>query len=155
MKSVQDRVMACLERMEEAYEAYAKANGLTYLGLCVLEEIAEEGDDCTQKRISEATRYPKQAVNPVVKSFLENGWVELRETAENRKLKRITLTQTGRALCARVVEPLLQKEALAITDMGEEKSEEMGRLLEEYCTRYCKLVMPNTKCENENIKMQK
>ena len=114
-------------------------------------EIVEEGDDCTQKQICEATRYPKQAVNPVVKSFLKNGWEEMRETAENRKLKRITLTQAGQAFRARVVEPLLQKEALALTDMGEE----MSRLLEEYCTRYCKLVKPDAKCENKNIKLQK
>ena len=114
-------------------------------------EIVEEGDDCTQKQICEATRYPKQAVNPVVKSFLENGWVEMRETAENRKLKRITLTQAGQAFCARVVEPLLQKEALALTDMGEE----MSRLLEECCARFCKSIKPDTKCENKNIKLQK
>ena len=118
-------------------------------------EIVEEGDDCTQKQICEATRYPKQAVNPVVKSFLENGWEEMRETAENRKLKRITLTQAGQALRVRVVEPLLQKEALALTDMGEEKGEEMSRLLEEYCTRFCKLVKPDAKCENKNTKLQK
>ena len=155
MKSVQDRVMACVERMDEAYEAYAKANGLTYLSLCILTEIVEEGNDCTQKRISEVTRYPKQTVNLIVKSFLENGWVELRETAENRKLKRITLTQAGQAFCARVVKPLLQKEALAMTEMGEEKSEEMGRLLEEYCIRYCESVAPEYKCEIENIKLQK
>ena len=96
MDSIQDKLIEQFQNMDNAYEAYAKSKGLTYLSLMVLDEIYALGSGCTQKLISEDTHYPKQSINLVVKSFLEDGIVELRELPENRKNKGITLTEKGR-----------------------------------------------------------
>ena len=87
MNSIQDKLMEQFQNMDNAYEDYARSKGLTYLSLMVLEEIYELGDGCTQKQIADDTHYPKQSVNLVVKAFLEDGVVELKELPENRKNK--------------------------------------------------------------------
>ena len=126
-----------LKKTDKAYEEYAKAKGLSYLGLVVLEEIFELGDGCTQKRISDDTYYPKQSVNLVVKAFLEDGLIELKELPENRKNKGITLTDKGRRLCDDVVIPILRQEEAATQKMSESEKCELVRLLKLYGNAYC------------------
>lgn len=138
MKSIQDKLMQQFQHMDNAYEAYAKSKGLTYCSLMVLEEIYELGDGCTQKQISDDTHYPKQSINLVIKSFLKDGLVELKELPENRKNKGITLTEKGHQLCNVVVVPLLQQEEQAMLEIGDKESRELIRLLECYGKTYCK-----------------
>ena len=140
MDSIQDKLIEQFQNMDNAYEAYAKSKGLTYLSLMVLDVIYALGDGCTQKQISEDTHYPKQSINLVVKSFLEDGIVELRELPENRKNKGITLTEKGRRLCNDVIVPLLRQEEAAMHEMGEKESAELLRLVELYGNAYCGLI---------------
>ena len=140
MDSIQDKLIEQFQNMDNAYEAYAKSKGLSYLSLMVLDEIYALGDGCTQKQISEDTHYPKQSINLVVKSFLEDGIVELRELPKNRKNKGITLTDKGRQLCDDIIVPLLRQEETAMLEMGEKESSELLRLVELYGNAYCKLI---------------
>ena len=137
MTSIQDELMQQFEKMDKAYEEYAKAKGLSYLGLVVLEEIFELGDGCTKKQISDDTYYPKQSVNLVVKAFWEDGLIELKELPENRKNKGITLTDKGRRLCDDVVIPILRQEEAATQKMDESEKSELVRLLKLYGNAYC------------------
>lgn len=137
MESIQDKLIQQFQNMDNAYEAYARSKGMTYLSLMVLEEIYELGDGCTQKQISDDTHYPKQSINLVVKAFLKDGIVELKELPENRKNKGITLTEKGRLLCEDTVAPLLRREEQTMTAIGEADSKELIRLLELYGTTYC------------------
>lgn len=137
MEKIQDKIMEIIRRMDGAYEEYAKSVGMTYVSLSVLEEIYELGDGCTQKQISEETRYPKQMVNPVVKSFIEDGLITLREIPSDRRNKEITLTEKGKALCGKNIVPMLERESSALNDMGEEQSAELLRLMELYGDKYC------------------
>ena len=129
--------MQQFQNMDKAYEDYARSKGLNYLSLMVLEEIYELGDGCTQKQIADDTHYPKQSVNLVVKAFLEDGVVELKELPENRKNKGITLTEKGRQLCDNIVVPLLQQEEMATREMKRDERLELIRLLELYGEAYC------------------
>lgn len=140
MDSIQDKLIEQFQNMDNAYEVYAKSKGLTYLSLMVLDVIYALGDGCTQKQISEDTHYPKQSINLVVKAFLEDGIVELRELPENRKNKGITLTEKGRRLCDDVIVPLLRQEEAAMHEMGEKESAELLRLVELYGNAYCGLI---------------
>ncbi len=137
MDSIQERLMQQFQSMDKAYEDYARSKGLNYLSLMVLEEIYELGDGCTQKQIADDTHYPKQSVNLVVKAFLEDGVVELKELPENRKNKGITLTEKGRQLCDNIVVPLLQQEEMATREMKRDERLELIRLLELYGEAYC------------------
>ncbi len=104
---------------------------------CRFEEIFELGDCCTQKQISDDTYYPKQSVNLVVKAFLEDGLIELKELPENRKNKGIALTDKGRRLCDYVVIPILRQEEAATQKMSESEKCELVRLLKLYGNAYC------------------
>lgn len=137
MENVQDKLMEQFQNMDRAYEAYAKAKGMNYLSLLVLEELWELGDGCTQKQISAETHYPKQAVNLVIKAFVQEGLVELREVPSNRKNKEIYCTAAGQQRCKEVVVPLLEQENAAMAAMGEAQSRELLRLLELYGRQYC------------------
>ena len=44
MDSIQDKLIEQFQNMDNAYEAYAKSKGLTYLSLMVLDEIYALGD---------------------------------------------------------------------------------------------------------------
>ena len=138
MNTIQDRLMELYQNIDDAYEAYAKSKGLTYLSLMVLEEIYTLGDGCTQKQISERTHYPKQSVNLVVKGFLEEGLVSLRELPENRKNKGIYLTEAGLSRCQSVIAPLRRREDAALSELGEQDSQALLRLLERYALSYCR-----------------
>ncbi len=129
--------MRQFEDMDQAYEDYAKSKGMNYLSLVVLEEIYESGEGCTQKRISDETRYPKQSVNLTVKSFLDDGYITLEEMPENRRNKRIKLNEKGRRLCEDVIVPLLGKENAAMDGMSDAERDELARLLGVYCRGYC------------------
>lgn len=137
MEKVQDKLMQQFQNMDKAYESYAKSKGMTYLALVVLEEIYEIGESCTQKQISDDTHYPKQSINLVIKSFLDDGYVELKELPSNRRNKQIVLTKSGRQLCEEIIVPLLEMENHAMTAMGETQSAELIRLLELYGNLYC------------------
>ena len=140
MDSIQDKLIEQFQNMDNAYEAYARSKGLTYLSLMVLDVVYALGDGCTQKQISEDTHYPKQSINLVVKAFLEDGIVELRELPENRKNKGITLTDKGRQLCDDVIVPLLRQEEAVMFEMGEKDTAELLRLVELFGNAYCKLI---------------
>ena len=140
MGSIQDKLIEQFQNMDNAYEAYARSKGLTYLSLMVLDVVYALGNGCTQKQISEDTHYPKQSINLVVKDFLEDGIVELRELPENRKNKGITLTDKGRQLCDDVIVPLLRQEEAVMLEMGEKDTAELLRLVELYGNAYCGLI---------------
>ena len=140
MGSIQDKLIEQFQNMDNAYEAYARSKGLTYLSLMVLYVVYALGNGCTQKQISEDTHYPKQSINLVVKAFLEDGIVELRELPENRKNKGITLTDKGRQLCDDVIVPLLRQEEAVMLEMGEKDTAELLRLVELYGNAYCGLI---------------
>ena len=138
MDRIQDKLIQQFQNMDNAYEAYAKSKELTYLSLMVLEEIYTLGDGCTQKQISERTHYPKQSVNLVVKGFLEEGLVSLREKPKNRKNKGIYLTEAGLSRCQSVIAPLRCQENAVFAELGKQDSQELLRLLERYALSYCR-----------------
>ena len=74
----------------------------------------------------------------VVKAFLEDGVVELKELPENRKNKGITFTEKGQRLCAEVILPLLQQEEQSMAEIGEAEAKALMRLIELYGKSYCK-----------------
>ena len=76
----------------------------------------------------------------MVKPFLKDGIVELKELPENRKNKGITLTHKGRLLCENVIVPLLLQEEQTMSDIGESDSQELIRLLELYGRTYCERI---------------
>ena len=117
----EDQFMDCTRQMDDLYARFAKSNGLTYMSLLVLDCICDRPAGCTQKEICEVTFYSKQSVNLIVKKFLEQGFVRLEEIPEDRRNKRITLTEKGRAWADATIFRFWDAEERAMAALTEEE----------------------------------
>lgn len=102
------------------YSDYARSVGINYTTLQVLKYIVEI-DNCTQKTICEQSFLPKQTVNSIITSLYKDGYVELRELAEDRRAKSIHLTKSGKQYSDTISERLYKAEYQAMEKMTAEE----------------------------------
>ena len=72
------RLIERMYSLDAIYAKYAESRGLTFMSLSILEILYEKGK-CTQKEICEESHYQKQSVNVIIRSFLNEGYVKLKE----------------------------------------------------------------------------
>ena len=125
-----------MQAIDNVFDAYAKKQGLSYIGLLVLEYIYEHPEGCTQKEIVAVTFSPKQTVNLIVKSFWEQGYLELREMPADRRTKAIFLTGTGKAYAEKIFRPIYGAEEEAVGNMTEEERRSMLRGTRLYAEKF-------------------
>jgi len=139
MEKINEKAEKLSERwrsLDRLYEEYAKAAGLNYASLFVLENICENQNSCTQKMICELTYYPKQSVNLIIKSLWENRYIELKEMPSDRRNKYIYLTEKGKQYAREIVYPLWHAHEQVITRMGQAQYEEFLRMMALYEETY-------------------
>lgn len=117
-----------MQSMDTLYEGYARAHGLTYMSLYILETIYAT-QDCTQTCISEQTLYPKQTVNMVTRSFQRKGWVRYEPNPRDRRSKLILLTPAGEAVAQQIIEPFWCAGSLAFAELDANERAVMLRSL--------------------------
>lgn len=138
----EQEIQSCLQvvqSMDTMYEEYARKNGLTYMSLYVLETIYEN-EVCTQKLISEITLYPKQTVNMVIRSFVDKGWVILKQDEADRRNKHIRLTTDGETFARRVIEPYWNAADDAFRELESEERKIMVRTLNAFSRSFAEKV---------------
>lgn len=109
-----------------AYEEWAKAHGLSVNSLLVLCAIHDGGDGCTQKKISQRWRIPKQTTNMAFKDFERKGFVELSPLPEDKRNKAIRLTEAGKAYADAIISSLREAELSAIKEIGIERMRQLN-----------------------------
>ena len=125
------------QSLDMIYEDYARKVGISYNSLYILNAILQT-ENCTQKLICERTLLPKQTVNNVVTGFYKDGYVELREFPENRRIKTIHLTKQGRAYADSVIPHIHQAEQIAMETLTEEQQDTLLRLMDVYVSAFRK-----------------
>ena len=115
--------------IEKIYENYAKSVGLTYMSLTVLQIIYHSDRPCTQKNICEDSHYNKQIVNSIIKGFYDKGYVELKESSEDRRNKKIILTASGKKYADEILMPLSEIEKKALSAISDSETEQLIYLL--------------------------
>lgn len=125
------------QSLDVIYEDYARKVGISYNSLYILNAILQT-ENCTQKLICERTLLPKQTVNNVVTGFYKDGYVELREFPENRRIKTIHLTKQGRAYADSVIPHIHQAEQIAMETLTEEQQDTLLRLMDVYVSVFRK-----------------
>lgn len=118
--------------IERLSEDYAKVAGLTPMGLTVLSIIYENSHDCTQKLICKQSQYNKQSVNMIIKSFWEQGYVELAEMKEDRRNKQVKLSEKGKKYADKVIGLLWKTEIEALEKITSEQRKALIVFLEAY-----------------------
>lgn len=124
------------QKMDRAYERYAKSCGITYSSLALLQLIWER-QPCTQKDICEITMLPKQTVNTVVMSFYKQGLLELLEQPEDRRHKSIILSEKGKEVTAQILPKIKDAETASMEQFTEEEQNTFFRLLERFSATFC------------------
>lgn len=130
-KEINDFVNAYCKLRDRQYAVYdrcAKMHGLTVNELFVLDILWFAPDGCTQKEISERLSANKQTVNAIVTRFDKQGFISFAEVKEDRRNKRIVLTDSGKAYAKNIIPPAADAENLAMADMPLEKLAELVKL---------------------------
>lgn len=130
-KEINDFVNAYCRLRDRQYAVYdrcAKMHGLTVNELFVLDILWFAPDGCTQKEISERLSANKQTVNAIVTRFDKQGFISFAEVKEDRRNKRIVLTDSGKTYAKNIIPPAADAENLAMADMPLEKVAELVKL---------------------------
>lgn len=113
----------------ELYEQWAKQKGIQYSHFLVLYALVEN-DNITQKQISERTHLIKQTVNVIIQSFQKKGYITLAQDTDNRKEKRIFLTDEGKVFAHSIIDEILTLEEKVAEQMGSQALQQMANVTE-------------------------
>ncbi len=138
----------CWQQMDQVYEDHARSCCLSYASLDVLAVISGR-PCCTQKDIGQRTHLPKQTVNSIVSAFYREGLVELCELPEDRRTKKIFLTEAGQAYADRVLSPVKLAEKTAIAQFAEEELRLLLALMKRYADTYRDVLQEHIDSSNQ------
>lgn len=102
------------------YHTVAQWCGLSDAAFWLLYALCTADEPLTQNHIAADWALPKQTLNSAVAAMVKKGLVELFPGKGAHSGKLVTLTDEGRALAARTVEPVILAEQRAIVGMEAE-----------------------------------
>lgn len=111
--------------IDALYNKWAKMHGLTSNSLFVLYMLHEYPNECTQRFICEMLYYPKQTVNAIFNSFIQQGYVEKVIAKEDKRNKIVSLTEAGQKYADELLNKLHLFEGEALLNMGEDERNAM------------------------------
>lgn len=114
------------------YHAVAQRCGLSDAAFWVLYALCTTHEPQPQNRMAAEWGQPKQTLNSAVAAMVKKGLVELCPGKGAHSGKLVTLTDEGRALAARTVEPVIAAEQQAMTRQGLAEVEQNCRLTQRY-----------------------
>ncbi len=106
------------------YSSWAASKNVNYYLLFVLYAL-EGQEEMTQKKICICTGLTKQTVNSVIRSLKEKGYIELVPGPQDRREKRIILTEKGAAYSNELITPLQELEHRVYQIMGSDRVQQM------------------------------
>lgn len=121
-----------IKEMDDMYRVYAKNCNLSETAFWILYCIREREEAFTQREICEYWFYTPQTVNSALKNMTEEGLLILRAEEGNRKNKRIYLTEKGKEIVEKIVEPLMDAERRALAAIGEQETEVFLRTMKKH-----------------------
>lgn len=120
------------KEVDEVCHNYAKAHGLSDTVFYVLYALVDRGSAYPQRELCEDWFYPPQTVNSALKTLETQGVVELVFSPGNRKNKEIHLTDKGRMLAKEIIEPFMEAERNAFSDLSEEERKALLGAVQKY-----------------------
>lgn len=108
------------ELVDDVYDGYAASFGITDAELWVLYALSRHNGDYLQTDICRRWYYSLQTIHTTIKNMEKKGLITLLCQPGNRKNKYLHLTEAGKRLTARIVEPLMlaEKACLFRADRG-------------------------------------
>ncbi|WP_409200460.1 hypothetical protein [Methanobrevibacter sp. DSM 116169] len=129
------------QSIDKTYEKYAKSVNLNYIELAVLEFIYHEEDICTQKKISNISPFSKQSINVAIKFFLKEEIIELKEIEEDRRNKKIVLTNYGQKYASKIIGKIITAEENILRSFSNEEQELIIKFMNQYDETFFKSLL--------------
>ena len=124
----------------KAYDEYAKRHGMLMKTLLVVNALYYAKDGLTQREICQRTLLSKQTVNLIIKNLLADSYVTISEIAEDKRNKRVTMTDAGRTYCKDVVTHITWAEDTAMSMLTPEEQAQLIDLSRRFTQNLIKLV---------------
>lgn len=110
------------------FENYARKRGLQSKSMLILMWIYYNPEGIPQNEIAQRTYSTKQVVNATIKSFKEKGYIHFEENPGDKRVKRIKLTEEGRAYAASVLDWMEEAEMLAMSELTADEQDLLLRI---------------------------
>ncbi len=111
-----EAITICNCRITVLYGEWARAHGMSYHTMIVLDAIRTLGS-CTQKQIVEEWMIPKQTVNTVVRDLHNKGYITF-STGRNQKEKLISFTRQGEEQAVQILGETMELEERILKRIG-------------------------------------
>lgn len=118
-------------KCRNVYSLWANMQGISYGEMLVFYMIREYGY-ANQKEICDSYKVAKQTINNIISRMRENNILAIDDKNSNGNLKRYVLTDSGKAYASSFFDSLDKFEDCAVKQIGEDKLNELNRLLKEY-----------------------
>lgn len=95
-----------LKRMDNVYDKFAKSSGISDTAFWIIYTVKNEKETYKQKDLCVMWSYSKQTINSALKKLEEQNIIKLVSVPENKKDKKIVLTEKGEKIAKELIEPV-------------------------------------------------
>ena len=108
-----------LKKMDNIYCKLAKSSGLSDTAFWIIYTIKNEKETYKQKDLCVMWSYSKQTINSALKKLEEQNIIQLVAVPENKKDKKIILTEYGEHIVEKFIKPVNEIEKNALNEIKE------------------------------------
>ena len=108
-----DQIEQQRKEQDAIYHSVAVRHGLSDTALWVLYILHITPKDCTQQDLIRQGFFSKQTVNTAVFGLMKKGYLTLQMIPGTRNLKRLLLTEKGKAIVSETAQPMRNAEKRA------------------------------------------
>ena len=110
-----------LKRMDNVYDTLAKSSGLSDTAFWIIYTIKNEKETYKQKDLCIMWSYSKQTINSALKKLEEQNIIKLVSVPENKKDKKIILTEHGEKIAQKLIDPVNEIEKKSLESIKNKK----------------------------------
>lgn len=114
-----DQIEQQRKEQDAIYHGVAVRHGLSDTALWVLYILHITPGDCTQQDLIRQCFFSKQTVNTAVSGLVNKGCLTLEMIPGTRNLKRLLLTEKGKAIVSETAQPMREAEKRAYGALSE------------------------------------
>lgn len=118
--------------IDRLYSIIAHSAGLSDCAYCLMFDIAKNGGTAALSTICGEWAYTKQTISSAIKSLEGKGLIEVSFVEGSRKNKAVSLTEDGRKLAERFVDPAAMAEFRALEALNAREREQLVALTRRY-----------------------
>lgn len=121
IKEKWEMISKYMNEFEIIYHQIANYYNLSDSGFWILYALCENEDGCTQKELYEDWCFNKQTINSSVKDLKNKGYICLEYLDNNKKFKKIKLTEEGKEITKDTIEKVMEVEKNSFENVDEKE----------------------------------